>query len=556
MKFYTYVQTIREWIVKRKAVTYSVGAAFFSVIFFLQLHASPIFLDADPFYHAYISQKMIEERGVVKEFPFLPLTTLKDTYTDHHLLYHLYLIPFILAIDDPLVATRIATIILSGVFIGLFCWFLIRYRIHYPLLYTFFLFTSTLFIFRINMDRAPAASLILLFLALHAILQKKRIMLMIISFLYVWLYAAWPIILIIAALWCVSDGLFKTVHHSRMIVRNVLKAFCTRENVLICASVVVGVSMGVIINPYFPKNLSFYWTQIVSIGLVTKGVSFGIGSEWLPMNLSTFLKTDYAVMALFLPAIAWMLLHIFHKNNKSQSSRIFLKTSPLSRETFFFWALSLLLFLYMLKSQRIVEYFIPIAVLTSAWTLQNGVRNIQWKEYGKIFSQLYTPETLIPTAILTVGTVSFFIAGWVSLGSTYVGIKASLQEGYRFDSFKNTSEYLRDTVPPGQIIFHDNWSYMPILLYYNNKHSYIAGLDPTFFHDKNPELFSVWFDSTNGKDVPDLAKTIKERFGARYIVAEKREGTDNMVFAKTLLHNKDFKKVHEDTDAYVFHVAD
>src|SRR3989344_6279113 len=64
----------------------------FIVFYFLQNQLT--FADPDSFYHVKMAILM-KEQGIIRDFPWLQFTVLKNYYTDHHLLYHIALIPFI-----------------------------------------------------------------------------------------------------------------------------------------------------------------------------------------------------------------------------------------------------------------------------------------------------------------------------------------------------------------------------------------------------------------------------------------------------------------------------
>src|SRR3989338_4170402 len=75
----------------------SVLVVIFVALFgFLQRH--PTILDSDSLYHAKIVE-FLSQGILVKNFPWLPLTLLANYYTDHHFLYHLILVPFVLFFD-------------------------------------------------------------------------------------------------------------------------------------------------------------------------------------------------------------------------------------------------------------------------------------------------------------------------------------------------------------------------------------------------------------------------------------------------------------------------
>src|SRR3989338_11391151 len=72
---------------------------------FSYLQFDQTFADPDSFYHAKMA-RLLAERGVITEFPWLSATNLKSSFIDHHFLYHLALAPFV-KLWPPLIGLKI-----------------------------------------------------------------------------------------------------------------------------------------------------------------------------------------------------------------------------------------------------------------------------------------------------------------------------------------------------------------------------------------------------------------------------------------------------------------
>jgi hypothetical protein len=46
---------------------------------------------------------------------------------------------------------------------------------------------------------------------------------------------------------------------------------------------------------------------------------------------------------------------------------------------------------------------------------------------------------------------------------------------------------------------------------------FLVALDPTLFQAKDPELYALWYVMTRHPP-PDVARLVRERFGARYVI--------------------------------------
>ncbi|HRY63013.1 MAG TPA: hypothetical protein P5267_00170, partial [Patescibacteria group bacterium] len=275
---------------------------FFVVVFayFLWLNNTLVFPDPDSFYHAKITE-LTGDFGPVKDFPWLPFTTLNDIYIDHHFLYHLILVPFVYFFD-PLLVIKIAAVFFAALAIILFQWLLDRLAIKYSFVYTLILLFSDKFIFRINLAKVPSLSLIVILLVLYYLFINKGRWswpLFGLAFLYIWLYGGWPILLGIGLIYFIIIGASNWLEEVRVQrtrnqkseIRNISREFKSLirklfswESFQLPLNIFSGLLAGLIISPYFPRNLQFYWQQTFQIGLVNYRGLVDVGGEWYPLN--------------------------------------------------------------------------------------------------------------------------------------------------------------------------------------------------------------------------------------------------------------------------------
>jgi hypothetical protein len=90
-----------------------------------------------------------------------------------------------------------------------------------------------------------------------------------------------------------------------------------------------------------------------------------------------------------------------------------------------------------------------------------------------------------------------------------------------------------------------------MLFYYNPNHTYIVGLDPTYLHDRDPELWKLYASITLGNE-GNPAPLIRDRFGARYVFTD-NEHPDLLRIAE---NSGEFEKVYEDKYTTVLRVHD
>ena len=69
---------------------------------------------------------------------------------------------------------------------------------------------------------------------------------------------------------------------------------------------------------------------------------------------------------------------------------------------------------------------------------------------------------------------------------------------------------------PGERVFTAQWADSSPLFYSAPQLQSLVALDPTVFHAKDPALFQAYVNIVKGNN-PDPARTIRDRFGARYV---------------------------------------
>lgn len=512
----------------------------FLLFYFIQ--SSLTFPDPDSFYHVKMALLM-RERGFIRDFPWLEFTILKDYYTDHHLLYHIFLIPFV-SFFPPLLGTKFATILFSSLAIVSFYWLLKKFEVRGAWFYVFVLMTSASFIFRLNLVKAQALALIFYFIGFALIDQRKYLFLAFFSFLYVWLYGGWPLIILLAGVHMFS-GIISQFHvrkkHSGSQLKNVFfynEIFLDRgaswqwvkREYKVFLYILGGTIGGIVLNPYFPKNLFFYWQQIVQIAIVNYRGLIGVGSEWYPYNVFDLMASASVAFIVFLVGLSFFVL-TFPKHS-TRSLMLFL--------------LSLIFFILTLRSRRNVEYLIPTILLFSAVALTIFSKHVDLKIFFKeVLSFLWKQRVLFISALLPMILVPYVMARDV------LYVRNLYKEGQEFDKFEKPSKWLIAHSRPESIVFHSDWDEFPILFYHNTHNRYIVGLDPTFMYNYNPNLYEKFKRVTLGEEVGNLYSIVKNDFRAEYVFISlnRHEKMD-----KNLKNNFLFEEVYKDEEVKIYKV--
>ena len=523
---------------------------------FTWLGSSPTLGDGDSFYHAKMTQLIIQQKGPVKDFPWLPFTTLKNYYTDHHFLFHLYLIPFILIAHNPLIGIKIGTILLAAIFFMVFYWLLKKLEIKYALIFTFLPLTTSVLPLRLALAKAPASSLIILILGIFALIKQKKWLLFLISFIYVWAHGGWPTILIATLIYILAAALQECLELSpepqkrligsfRFYLKSFLTSFLKKENMAIIFTCLAGLAAGLIINPYFPQNLNFYWVQTFKVAVINYQSKIGVGVEWLPYDPISLFKDNFLLTLFWLFVVCWFFLN-YKKITETNKQKIW------TRVQLFLVIFSTVFFLYTVKARRMAEYFLPLSTLAITAVLNQGLKTMNWREWWQKLKNFcwdnnFWVNHLLILTILVSG-VTLLIEAQVHL---YTNMKKFFVEQARpLDNFKGIAQFLKNNAAPRSIVFHADWSYFPMLMYYDDQNYYINGLDATFFYDQNPDLYNLWRKIVEGKVSNGLAQTIKQNFNSQFVVVD----TKNQNLDKILNQNNDFNEAYQDKDGKVYKI--
>ncbi len=100
------------------------------------------------------------------------------------------------------------------------------------------------------------------------------------------------------------------------------------------------------------------------------------------------------------------------------------------------------------------------------------------------------------------------------------------------DHYEASMAWIRENVPQGEMIFSTDWDDFPKMFYYDTRHTYVSGLDPTYLLDRDnqlkrdPSLAELYKNITTGKDITinsekkEYGPVIREKFGARYVFSD------------------------------------
>jgi hypothetical protein len=282
-----------------------------------------------------------------------------------------------------------------------------------------------------------------------------------------------------------------------------------------------GMIAGLVLNPYFPKNIGFLYHQMFQTGL---GAQLYAGGEWQPYEAWFWAQINAMPLIVFFGGIVLALMKRVEQTAKTIAVFVF----------------SLLFLVLVLKSQRFVEYssfFMSLAglCLIGPWL---GTKAEEWKRGGFWRN---VENTVYGAAVLAVCYIAviFAFVPWEA-DNPFLGqidrARHDTQTLFSMSALKKAHEHLLRNADPGDIVFTDDWDVFPRYFFANSKTYYPAGLDPEFMNQYAGEpyrqpgrLYLEYAQISSGSD-PTRLERIKSIFNAKWIIVNKdhREFYENL----------------------------
>lgn len=512
---------------------------------FTWLLADPTFADPDSFYHARLAQLM-SEQGIITSFPYLRYTYLYEHFTDHHLLYHLILIPFVKWLP-MFIGAKVATVFLAATFFLI--WFYVARSLGgwLPSLAAFLLLATRPFDFRLGLTKASALALILLFIGFWLIVKKKYPWLFLLGFLYAWAHGGFALLWVVAGITGTAIALSDNRAHLRQLL---LPTTATGQHIksrlkhfwILCKALwkeagvpvlitFLGTAAGTLFNPYVPNNLRFLWQQVVQIGVVNYQDVITVGAEWYPYPWQ-FLVPDTAILGITF--ISVIVLTIWFRK----------RTTGLSWATLL---LTIFFFILTLKSRRFIEYAVPWGWLcvTITWgaTEINQYIEQRWTKIRK-----FVLSTNWHTALSALLVMYFIVMIPAIAAKGFYDNKRQFSTSIPLNRWEGATAWMIENTPEGSLVFHDDWDGFPLLFAHDPHNTYIIGLDPTFLYLYDENLYWKFVNVTTGKEEGRLSEIIGQDFKARYVFV----AVDHARLQNQLRRDEDFVEVYKDDEASVF----
>lgn len=467
---------------------------------------TPALVGTDGYYHARMAL-LIRQQGLTPSFEWLPMTILNgESFYNHHLLYHVYLSLF--AGRDPVIdagrsmtqGIKMASVVMPALTFIAAWWLLRSLKVRWAAVWTLGLFAvSEAFLYRMSMPRAQSASLLVLVLGLYALFSRGYWLLLPLGFLYVWLYDGFPLLLATGVVYVTATWLTERRFPWQAL-----------------AFPAVGIALGLILNPYFPQNVTFIINHLLP---KISDSTTRVGNEWYPYRTWTLVENSgFALVAFVLGMLAWSW-------RKERIDRVGLTL----------FLLALLFGFLLLRSRRFVEYFPAFALLFSVVSIAGLFEE---RMAGRTYRRALAPAVLL-----------LFLLGPLAL--TLGQARDSVGRSKSADQYAQAAIWLADNAEPGEIVFQTDWDDFPRLFFYNARNIYTVGLDPTYLELQDAELFADWRAVTRG-EVEQPGEVIRDRFRASYVFTD----LNHDEFLEQASRDPLLQELYRDQYAAIFAVGD
>jgi hypothetical protein len=450
-------------------IAWLIGAA---AMTFIQT-GSPGLVANDSYYHVRMAQ-LLPELGFTQRFPWLHWTIFRDQFVSHHHGFHVLLLPFAWVSQqltgEGVWGAKAATAVAMGFTLVLAVLVLreLDARPRWLWLLLFGLLPAPYWL-RLAYVRAPVVAMPLLLAALLLILRRRMWWLAVLGFVFTHVYGGFVLLPLVPLAFIGGD---------------LLSGDSPRRSLHMVLATVAGGVLGLVLNPYFPANLRFLYTQVFETGL---GAPADVGNEWRPYD-SWFLARSIAPLA-----IVWLaaLVHRLQSGVAIDARGVSLLL------------LNVGLLVLTIKARRFIEYW-PIFALLSAASLATHRPLCEggtiWRAAQAVAQRLWAQSVVI--TILAVG-------GALTLAE----VRHQARPAHDVPALRDALAFLERNSTAGSLVFTDDWDVFPVCFYHNRHNTYAVGLDPVFTQSRWPALWERYKRITRGEAPAEMPRSLSDEFG-------------------------------------------
>jgi hypothetical protein len=438
----------------------------------------PHLLGVDGFYHLAQTRSILAE-GLGAGMPWMQYSIFEDGWVDHHLGYHVALLPFI-AWPGGVLGGKLAAGVMGGAAIAAMYLWLRAFRVpHAAWLALVPVAASWGFVFRLGMVRAVALSTIFLVAALWASVRGRNKTLFVVSVAYALSYHLSVLVIPISIgallvhrlmgdqgvrLW----GLERVDHG---------EVAASAPNPWTPVVATLGFVLGFTVHPHFPTTWTFFFTHVI-IGVEDSGVPKG--REWLPATPGDFWMQGFVLVAIVAVVGPWLAVRAR-------------RAGTFRWETLLLCAGAVAGTVLSIKSVRFVELSMPLVTLAFGLLLRDGLG-------GRALGRRGT-------------AVAFVLAGALLVATMGRAVDNGGGDPYRYAA---AGDWLRANVPEGEFVYNMRWGDWPEIVFHAPEYEYVFGLTPAFIAGKYPEKWRHFWAIRTG-EYGNVGAAIKAEFGSSWV---------------------------------------
>lgn len=466
---------------KKIIIAFLVFLAIFSIMQF----TVPNIIGYDGYFNIK-SADIIKKQGLIKEFPYAKHTILSENYADIQFLFKIFLIPF--TFFDLNLGAKIASIVFAALSFTVFYWFLIENRIRYAFYWTMlYLFSTATLMYRFMFTRPLPLVIAFLILTIYFIQKRKYLYLGITSFIFVWIHSGFVLQLFIILTYFIIERFFDKKFDFKLLLYSFSGTF-----------------LALIFNPYFPNNISFLYSQIFQINLLSNLYNV----EWKPWTFVEFVKNNFLIL-LYIVATLF----------------IFIKNKNINKTKAYFLSIALFFLVYTIKTRRMQEYLVPFSVLALAFFLNDHLKKIDKNKFLNY---------------LKIGTITFLI---IIAPINFYLLRQEIINNDILYNYDNCAEWMKNNIPKKSLVFNNAYAF-PYLFFKNSDLIYTHGLDLTYSFLYNEKEFKRYMGILQGTLNTNI-DWIKEDYKSDYIFSGKLK-QDVQLFNFIVKNKNNYKAVYED----------
>jgi hypothetical protein len=465
----------------------------------------PNIIGFDGYYHIKTAE-IIKQQGFIEEFPWAEHTILSDNYADIQVLFRILLIPF--TFFDLDLGAKLASIIFSTIAFIIFYWFLTKNKIKFPFFWTLlYLFTSATLMYRFLLPRQMPLVIALLILTSYFLQRKKYLYLAITSSVFVLLHSSFIFQIVLILLYFILE-----------------KIFSKKVDLKILLYTFIGIILGLVINPYFPNNISLLFTQIFKVNLIAN--LFNV--EWNPWPLIDFLKNN--VLILFYIIV---------------SAFIVIKNKKITKSQLLYFSLTLFFLIYTLLSRRMQEYLVPFSILALSSLLnpyfikfnkdkllKSSKNSLNFSRHKKSKSDFFIGIKLISILLLIIIATTNSIL-----------LRDDITNNDFLFNYDNCATWMKNNIQKNSLIFTNAYAF-PYLFSKNSDLRYTHGVDLTYSYLYDPKKFERYMQILQG-NVKDGKDYIVQDYNPDYVFSGKVL-QDVQLFNYVVKNKENYVAVYED----------